>query len=282
MSVAYDLNETPTEALRYVRAEVNQLVPGDRKPAVYVVDPAEGDNRRPAAYEAHTVRIHDARPVADEFDLDGAGFALVASKTAITDFHDEEQVTTTFFREVEETIKRATGARKVVIFDHTRRIDRGVEDRREGSRGPVRTVHNDYTETSGPRRVRDLIDPSEVDEWLSGRFAIVNLWRTTAGPVETTPIAIADARSMGPTDFVATDLVYADRTGEIYDVLHDPAQRWYYVPKLAEDEALLIKCYDSQTDGVARFTAHTAFDDPTTRADAPPRESIEVRTLVLF
>jgi hypothetical protein len=45
-------------------------------------------------------------------------------------------------------------------------------------------------------------------------------------------------------------------------------------------EALLLKCYDSATDGRARFAPHTAFVDPTTPADAPPRESIELRTLV--
>ncbi len=45
------------------------------------------------------------------------------------------------------------------------------------------------------------------------------------------------------------------------------------------NKALLLKCYDSATDGRARFTPHTAFDDPTAPDDAAPRESIEVRTL---
>jgi hypothetical protein len=43
----------------------------------------------------------------------------------------------------------------------------------------------------------------------------------------------------------------------------------------------LIKCYDSDT-ARARFTAHTAFEDPATPTDAPPRESIEIRTLAFF
>ena len=61
-----------------------------------------------------------------------------------------------------------------------------------------------------------------------------------------------------------------------------PAHRWYYYPRLRADEALLIKTYDSLEDGTARFSAHTAFDDPTAAAGAPPRESIEVRALVFF
>jgi hypothetical protein len=46
------------------------------------------------------------------------------------------------------------------------------------------------------------------------------------------------------------------------------------------DEALLLKCFDSATDGRARFAPHTAFEDPTAPSDALPRESIEIRTLV--
>jgi hypothetical protein len=59
-----------------------------------------------------------------------------------------------------------------------------------------------------------------------------------------------------------------------------PDHRWFYFPKMTADEALLLKCYDSATDGRARFAPHTAFVDPTTPEDAPPRESIELRALV--
>ena len=53
-------------------------------------------------------------------------------------------------------------------------------------------------------------------------------------------------------------------------------------PQLEPDEAILLKCYDSKDDGRARFTAHTAFTDPTSPPEAAPRESIEVRALVFF
>jgi len=48
------------------------------------------------------------------------------------------------------------------------------------------------------------------------------------------------------------------------------------------DEAVLIRCFDSAPEGAARFSAHTGFDDPTSPPAAPPRESLEVRTLVFF
>ena len=70
--------------------------------------------------------------------------------------------------------------------------------------------------------------------------------------------------------------------GEIYQVKHDPRHRWFYVSALREDEALLVKCYDSALDGRARFAPHSAFEDPTTPPDAPPRESIELRAFVFY
>ena len=72
----------------------------------------------------------------------------------------------------------------------------------------------------------------------------------------------------------------SNRVGETYGVTYNPAHRWFYVPEMQPDEALLLKCFDSATDGRARFAPHTAFEDPTAPADVLPRESIEIRTLV--
>ena len=151
-----------------------------------------------------------------------------------------------------------------------------------GPERPVHVVHNDYTERSGPQRVRDLLDADDAETFLQHRFAVVNLWRSIGAPVETTPIALAGAQSIAPEDFIATDLIFPDRTGEIYQVAYSPNHRWFYFPQMRRDEALLLKVYDSATDGPARFTAHTAFDDPTAPDNAAPRESIEVRTLISF
>ena len=85
---------------------------------------------------------------------------------------------------------------------------------------------------------------------------------------------------MAAGDLVASDLIYPNRNGETYSVKFNPDHRWFYFPEMTAGEALLLKCYDSATDGRARFAPHTAFVDPTTPEDAPPRESIELRTLV--
>ena len=100
--------------------------------------------------------------------------------------------------------------------------------------------------------------------------------------MERSPLALADASSVRREDLIATDQVFPDRVGEIYHLAYDPTQRWYYAPRMTPDEVLLIKGWDSLEDGRARFTPHGAFELPDTPEHASPRESIEVRTLLVI
>ena len=209
------------------------------------------------------------------------GFAIVPHVTRARDLADEAEVKAVYYPEAERLVKQATGASRVLVFDHTIRSAPLAGTGRKGIREPVKRVHNDYTVTSGPQRVRDLL-PDEAEDLLKHRFAIVNVWRPLRRTVEDTPLGLLDARSIAPQDLIATDLVYPDRVGETYAVAHNPAHRWFYYPRQRADEAVLLKCYDSKEDGRARFPAHSAFDDPTAPANAPPRESIELRTLAFF
>ena len=268
------------ETLPVVEAELSYLVPMPARPRYYTYDPPPGVPRSNSAYEAHRVRIRDLRPVAENATLDEQGFAVLRHRSAVHDFSDEAQIRGTYYPETEALLKRITGASRVFIFDHTlRRHIPGAEDNREGVRQPARRVHVDHTARSGPQRVRDLI-PEDAEALLRGRVQIINLWRPIRGPVLDAPLALADASSVGRKDLVPSDLVYRNRIGETYAVTHDPRHRWFYLSRMQPDEAFLIKCYDSKTDGRARFAPHTAFTDPTAPANAPPRESIELRTLV--
>jgi hypothetical protein len=253
------------------------------KPHTYTYDPPEGVAKTNIVGEPHTVPVFDMRPIADGLSLDVQGFALVPAPTAVTDFYDEAQLRGIFYREAEDLVKQATGASRVVVFDHTiRRREQGVEDRTPGNpRQPVTRIHGDYTEVSGPQRVRDLMG-EEADDLLTRRFAIVNVWRPIRGPLFDAPLAVCDATSLASGDLVPQDLIYRDRTGEIYGLTYNPAHRWYYAPAMQADEALLLKCYDSAQDGRARFMPHTSFADPNAPADMLPRESIELRTLLFF
>jgi hypothetical protein len=77
-------------------------------------------------------------------------------------------------------------------------------------------------------------------------------------------------------------LISRDKVGETYRLTFNPGHRWFYFPRLERNEVILLKCYDSKEDGRARFTAHSAFDDPTSPRDAAPRERIEVRALAFW
>ncbi len=274
------LHQNPAETLAAVEAPLNYLVPTEERPRAFAYDPPPGVPRTTGLHEPHIVPIRNARPIAAAISLDQHGFGFVVHRTKVKDFYDEDEVRRVYYPEAERLLKDVTGASRVFIFDHTvRRHVPGSEDRRDGVRQPATRVHVDHTAKSGPQRVRDLI-PRDAEELLRGRVQVINVWRPIRGPLLDAPLAVCDARSVEPDDLVASDLVYPNRIGETYSVTYRPSHRWFYFPQMRVDEALLLKCYDSEIDGRARFAPHTAFHDPNTPADAPPRESIELRTLV--
>jgi hypothetical protein len=265
--------------LPYVEAELNYLAPMAERPRYYAYDAGEvSSNMTP---EPHRVHIRDMRPIASEIELDRQGFALVEQHTAIRDFWDDEEVRRVYYPEAERFIAEKTGASRVFIFDHLqRRRVPGATRRAPGvPPQPATRVHVDHTSRSGPQRVRDLL-PDEAEELLKGRVQVINLWRPIRGPLQDSPLAVCDARTVDPADLVPSDLVYRERVGETYSVTYNPTHEWYYVPEMRREQALLLKIADTKTDGRARFMPHTSFTDPTTPPDAFLRESIELRTLV--
>jgi hypothetical protein len=270
-----------TLELPHVDAELHYLSPMAERPRNYTYEPPAGAPRSNIVHEAHTMSIRDMRSIASEVSLDRQGFAPLRHETAVRDLWDDDEVRKVYYPEAEAAIAQATGAARVFIFDHTqRRRVVGADDRAPGTpRQPATRVHVDHTANSGPQRVRDLLG-DEAEELLRGRVQVINLWRPIRGPLRDAPLAVCDAGSVAPTDLVPSDLVYPNRTGETYAVTYNPSHRWFYVPAMRTDEALLIKCFDSLTDGRARFVPHTAFIDPTAPAELLPRESIEIRSLV--
>jgi hypothetical protein len=225
--------------------------------------------------------IRDARSERASHSLDTTGFLLADHPTRVKDFFDADELKAVYYSEAAALIAAHSGAARVRVFDHTLRT--GDEDARAALkiREPVRSVHNDYTEWSGPQRVRDLL-PEEAESLLTRRFAIIQVWRAIRNPVERDPLAIADARSLAPQDFIAAERRFPDRVGEIYQFACNPAHRWNCFPHMRRDEALVFKVYDSMKDGRARWGAHTSFEDPTSPAGAGPRESIELRAFAFF
>lgn len=263
-----------------VEAKLSFCVDNGVKPVSQTFGPGSTVHAYHGAYEERPVAIVDARPANAAFSLDREGFRLVRHETQVRDFYDEEEVRSLYYSELDALVRQETGCVRTIVFDHTRRS--GDEDTREQLkiRGPVRMVHNDYTEWSGPQRLRDLVG-AQADELLRHRLQVIQVWRAIRGPILRDPLAMCDAQSMSPQDFIAAERRFPDRVGEIYHIAYNPRQRWMYYPNMTREEAIVFKCYDSRKD-VARFTAHGAFEDPSSAPDAPPRESMEARILAIF
>jgi len=265
----------------YVEADLNYLAYDGQRPVNYAYPPPPGVPQSSARFESHQVKIENARRRAERPSLHREGFELREHRSAVHDFSDESLIRSAYYWEVERLLQAATRAEKVVIFDHTLRLDTPGHAE-AGIREPVRRVHNDQTFVSGPRRVRDHLPAEEAEQRLKHRYAIVNVWRPIGAPVKTAPLAMCDARSISRDDLVPSDLVYRDKVGETYAFRHNSNHRWFYFPQVRPDEVVLLKIYDSLVTGAARLTAHTAFDDPNSAPNEAPRRSIEVRALVFW
>jgi hypothetical protein len=275
------LQQAKIESLSFVTAELNYLAPVAGKPRTYAFDPPPGEPKSTNLPEPHIVPIFDGRPIAKSFSLDREGFELVKHPTTVKNFYDEDEIRRVYYPAAEAFMRATLKADRVLLFDHTvrRRVEGAADIRGAGPRQPATRVHVDQTVTSGANRVREHL-PNEADELLKGRVQVINLWRPIRGPVRDAPLAMCDGTSVAPGDLVASDLIYPNRQGETYSVKYNPNHRWFYFPEMTADEAILLKCYDSATDGRTRFGPHTAFVDPTSTKDAAPRESIELRALV--
>ena len=267
-----------------ISASLNFIRRQDNKPVFHSSALTGGKPKYFYDTEAHTVTISDMREIAEDLSVDREGFELLHHATAVKDLYDDDTVERAYLPEIEALLRKKFSASQVVIFDVTRRSDGGVGARNpEGLRGPASQLHVDYTTKSGPQRVKDILGEDEAARLTASgaRIIQINVWRPIRGPVERSPLALADAASTRQEDLIATDQIFPDRVGEIYNVAHGPSQRWYYAPRMTTNEVLLIKGWDSLDDGRARFTPHSAFNTPETRDNAPARESIEVRTLVI-
>ena len=266
---------------------------------------ASSDGNRNKNYEDDSVltTIHDIRGHESETHIDVTGFQALHSPSVVdADLilnGTDKQIKEAYYDEVEQLLKRTTGAAHVVFFDHTvRRVRPGQLDDSPSNRQPVQRVHVDQTPVSAHTRVKRH---APNIQWK--RFQLINVWRPLQNTVHDYPLAVADFRSIDVVnDLVPTTLVYPPPlpNGETYSVVHNPQHRWCYWSKMSPDEVMLLKCYDSASRAlttvkksaaevdetllkdVAGLTPHTAFYDAQGSQEGPARQSIEVRALVFY
>jgi len=265
-----------------IRAKFNYIVDTGVPPVRYIDWPEMEHQAVPPQYRQHEMAVRNGRPLRDTFDLDLHGFVFVDHRTRVRDFTDEAERTGVYDREVQELIRKHSGASEVVVFDHTLRVSDEEMQKSLNARPTVKGVHNDYTEKSAPVRLREIVGDTEAERRLRKRWAIIQVWRPIRGKVLIDPLGICDGRTIPQKGFIRVERRYKYRTGEVYHIAHHPAHQWFYFPQMTRDEALVFKVFDSDASKLSRFTAHSAFDDPATPPGAPPRESIETRTFAFF
>ena len=264
----------------YVVSTTKYLKPGSHPPAMFWRERRDGEPDREPVWEVHEIRVHDIRGREDDYQLDRDGFEIIKLDFEAPQAHDRATIEGAYYDAVCERVKAELGASHVIAFDDNYR-SAGADYNRITDK-PAYMVHNDYTEESAPQRIRDLLPQDEAEQRLKKRYAFINLWRPVNHPAEDLPLGVCRAATMDETDLVTCTMYWPERVGETYVLQHNPNHEWFYLSRMATKEALLLKCFDSARDGRARYAPHVAFQDPTSRPDAKPRESVEVRTIAFF
>ena len=273
------IDKTQTDA---ITAKFNYVVDTGVPPVRYIDWPEMAHNAVEPIYKQHEMRVLNGRPLRGSFNMDTHGFVFAGHVTRVNDFTIETGRKNVYDAEVQALIKLHSGASDVLVFDHTLRVSDENLQKAMDARPTVKGVHNDYTETSAPRRLREIMGDAEAERRFTKRWAIIQVWRPIRGDVMMDPLGICDGRSIPRKGFIRVERRYKDRTGEVYHIAHNPAHEWFWFPRMTRNEALVFKVFDSDERVPSRFTAHSAFDDPATPANAPSRESIETRCFAFF
>ncbi len=288
--------------VRTVEAEISYVAPDSRINRRFVAPGVELNTGR---YESHRVPIRDGRAISGQFSLDVHGFVLAERRSAVTDFFDRDGVDRIYPGEVEDTVRALTGASRVALMswmvrtsgDLSRHQHRTVGYTHQGGvQPPAGEAHVDFTPQRADRMARELYARMFPHGSGYSRFIASSLWRAFSEPPQDWPLALCDARSVGPDEGIPNTLHIVDRIPEEAEMLrempyedslvaaaifpYNPRHRWWYFSNMTRDEVVLIKFHDSDRNRALR-TPHTAFRD-TSFPDAKPRQSIEYRSFAFF
>jgi hypothetical protein len=234
--------------------------------------------------------IKDARHLTKNPSIDHEGFAIVNHESSVTDFYDSSQITGLYYSEISSLLKSQLHAKDVIIFDYNQRSKVRAKAGQSEVRTPVEAAHVDYTMTSGPKRSREILENAQKNHYQKNRLALVNVWRPIIGPAQDFPLAICSSTSVADQDLIKTDIHHFSESnlktprhsGQIYSLKHNQQHEWYYYPDMQTHEALLLRNWDSGKPTTHGYTPHTGFRNSLAPVNTTPRESIEVRTLVVF
>jgi len=257
--------------------------------------------------------VLNARLEDNTFALDKTGFQLEHHKSNVSNWDDPEHVADIYYREIENLVKRMTGATRTFCNGHLVRKS-GDSDGPLGKlftavAGPIQFVHNDFCEDYqdaiiqsykgiGGKATFGIVDQMkeagvQIEELYNSRLVMVNSWRNISKiPLTRFPLGVCDARTVGMNELCRSSVgggrgmsgssgMGGEASLDFYSSLYNELHQWYYYPSMLNTEVLLIKTYDSELKPF-QPTLHSSFDDEGTSKDAPERQSCEARILCLI
>lgn len=220
------------------------------------------------------VKVSDVRSCAFQPDFARDGLAFLNRPSAVQDFETDDAWRSDYDAELQELLTMEIGAKEVIVFDHTVRIDDPDAPRR-----PARNVHNDYSQAGAEERLIDLVGEARAEEFHKAGYGFVNVWRPVERVITTSPLGFIRPSSVKRDDWMNIGLVYPDRFGQILGVAANDEHEWFYQSAMTPDEIAVFNIYDNQ--GRPQL-AHSALDLPDDAQATQPRKSIESRTLVRY
>lgn len=257
-----------------ITAQVNYHVTSDETQAFHIDAGGEKGKLVSPELVATSIAVQDVRTAELNLNFMSDSVAYFERPSQVKTFDDQRKWQATYDRELVDLLTEKIGAREVIVFDHTVRID----DPHSG-RKPARNVHSDYSPEGAQKRLRDLLGEENAKEWEKGHYAFINVWRPVQNPINSAPLGFVRPRSVQSRDWITLQLIYPDRTGQIMGLVANENHEWVYRSKMTPDEIAVFNIYDNQ--GLASI-AHSALDMTEDSTIQTPRMSIESRTLVRY
>lgn len=281
--------------------------------------PGPGASQLIQAVDQRQVTMHNGRFLladGEVFSLESQGFELIKPDLDVSILNqsitslDQQSADQTQQRDqyiqqysypqVQRYLAEKLQADQVLIFDHTLRANAGtphsktsVKETSERTaekstqrRSPVKTVHNDYTALSAERQLQHTLNEHGINPEDFSRYQFVNIWLPLLNPVEESPLAMIDLRSVEAADFHNLKVIYPQRDGQISAISANSHHRWVWFSDMEPGEALLLRVFDSRDKSQISGVPHTAFDLPDNYLSSGQtplrRTSLEIRTIALF
>ncbi|SLN35538.1 hypothetical protein TRL7639_01679 [Falsiruegeria litorea R37] len=224
-------------------------------------------------HAATQVKLKDVRAGASvSFASDSVGFCNAPSK--VRAFDDSRAWQAVYDQELTALLTRNIGAKEVIVFDHTVRVDDP-----NATRKPARNVHSDYSPEGAQQRLVDILGDQKAREWADGHYGFINVWRPIENPINSAPLGFVRPSSVPDEDWVLLDLIYPDRRGHIMGLVANLDHEWIYQSRMTPDEVVAFNIYDNRG---KPSIAHSALDMIEDEAIITKRKSIESRTLVRY